>query len=155
MRLTPHRLKACAPSRLRPGDHIAVRRPHGYVHHGVYLGEDRVAHFTDEAGLSGKLHARVTESPLEDFLRGGRLLRRRHRRPLPPEVVVARARGVLEGDMEWRPYHLVRNNCEHFATFCAARRPRSVQVRQVAGAAALMTTAMTAALLKRRPRRGV
>lgn len=155
MRLTPHRLKPCPPSDLRAGDHVAVRRPEGYVHHGIYLGEGRVAHFSDETGFSGKRHARVVEGGLEAFLGGGRLLRRRHWRGYPREVVLARAHAVLRGYVEWKRYHLFRNNCEHFATFCAAPRVRSVQVQQVAGAALVATTAMAATFLKRQSRRGV
>lgn len=155
MRLTPHRLKHCPVAELRCGDHVAVRRPEGYVHHGIFVGEGRVAHFSDDAGLSGKGQARVQETSLEAFLRGGGLLRRRHRRALPRELVVARARGVLRGEIPWRPYHLVRNNCEHFATFCAAKRTRSVQVQQVAGAAVAVTTVLGATFLKRRLQRRV
>lgn len=154
MRLTPHRLKPCPASDLRGGDHIAVRRPEGYVHHGIYLGEGGVAHFSDETGLSGKRHARVTESALETFLQGGRLLRRRHWRGYPREIVLERAHAVLRGDLDWKAYHVLRNNCEHFATFCAAPRVRSVQVQQVAGAAAVVTAALATAVLKRQSRRG-
>lgn len=137
MRLTPHRLKVCSPADLRPGDHIAVRRGEGYTHHGIYLGEGLVAHFTDEAGLAAKHAAQVRETTLETFLRGGLLLRRRHRHGLPRQEVVARARAVIYGERPWRRYHLIRNNCEHFAHDCATRRPRSLQVRKVMGVAAV------------------
>jgi hypothetical protein len=149
VRLTPHRLKACPIDALKAGDHIAVRRREGYTHHGVYLGGSSVAHFTDEGGLAAKRGARVTESSMEAFLRGGALLRRRHRRALPPEEVVARARAVSRGLQQWRPYHLVRNNCEHFATYCVSRRRHSVQVRQVAGVLAAGFV-LTTTLVRRR-----
>jgi len=150
MRLTPHRLKPCAPSELRAGDHIAVRRPGIYVHHGIYLGQGSVVHFSDEGGLAAKGHARVIESPLEVFLCGGRLLRRRHWRSYPREVVLERAYAVMRGEIDWRSYHLFRNNCEHFATFCAAPSVRSVQVQQVAGAAAIVSALLATAAFKRR-----
>lgn len=155
MRLTPHRLKPCAAFELRAGDHIAVRRPGVYVHHGIYLGEGSVAHFSDEAGLAAKGRARVIESSLDSFLRGGRLLRRRHWRGYPREVVVERACAVMRGEIEWRSYHLFRNNCEHFATFCAAPSVRSVQVQQVAGVALAASAALTGVLVKRQFRRKV
>jgi hypothetical protein len=151
VRLTPHRLKPCSAEVLKPGDHIAVRRREGYTHHGIYLGVGRVAHFTDEGGLAAKSGARVSESALGAFLRGGTLLRRRHRHALPPAEVVSRARAVAQGLRQWEPYHLVRNNCEHFATYCAVRRRRSVQVRQVAGALATGIF-LTTALVSRRGR---
>jgi hypothetical protein len=68
--------------------------------------------------------------------------------------VVLRARSVLNGEIEWRPYHLIHNNCEHFATFCAARRPRSGQVRKAAGATALTTVVIATSIFRRRLRRG-
>lgn len=148
MRLTPHRLKPCDRDGLRAGDHIAVRRREGYTHHGVYTGAGRVAHFSDEAGLPAKASARVKETPLEAFLQGGELLRRRHRRQLPPEAAVARARAIAEGRLPWAPYHLVHNNCEHFATFCVTESARSMQVRQVAGAV-MLTTALVASRIVR------
>lgn len=148
MRLTPHRLKPCDPARLRAGDHIAVRRREGYFHHGVYLGAAGVAHFSDEEGLPAKASARVKETSLDDFLRGGTLLRRRHRRELPPEVAVARALAIARGELLWAPYHLVSNNCEHFATFCVAERARSAQVRHVTGAV-LLTSAFLAVRIAR------
>ncbi len=155
MRLTPHRLKPCLESELRPGDHIAVPRPERYTHHGIYLGEGRVAHFSDAEGMLQKTRASVRETTLEWFLLGGKLHRRRHLNGWPPEVVVMRARCVLNGEIDWRPYHLLHNNCEHFATFCAARRSRSGQVRRVAGATALTTAFIATSIFRRRLRRGV
>lgn len=152
MRLTPHRLKACPAEALRPGDHVAVRRREGYTHHGIYLGADRVAHFTDEGGIEAKTRARVTESTLAEFLRGGELLRRRHRAPRHAEEIVARAREVVRGDRPWDGYHLVSNNCEHFATYCATERAKSVQVRQVAVAAAAGVVVAAGFLVRRGPR---
>lgn len=155
MRLTPHRLKPCSLADLRPGDHIAVPRPERYTHHGIYLGQGSVAHFSDESGLLQKGRASVRETSLDAFLLGGDLFRRRHRNGWPAEVVIMRARSVLEGEIQWRPYHLIHNNCEHFATFCAARRPRSGQVRRVAGATALTTVLIAATLIRPRFRRGI
>jgi hypothetical protein len=150
MRLTPHRLKPCRPGELRPGDHVAVRRREGYTHHGIYLGAGRVAHFSDEAGLPAKSSARVKATSLEAFLRGGDLLLRRHRRELPREAVVDRALAVVHGDLPWEPYHLVHNNCEHFATYCVTHRSRSVQVRQVAGAVVVTSAVFAVRVLRAR-----
>lgn len=120
---------------LRPGDHVAVRRA-GYTHHGVCAGGDRVIHFSDENGIANKLSAKVIETPLDGFLQGGGLLRAFHRRTSPPAVVIQRAEAVMRGDRRWRPYSLVSNNCEHFATYCVTGRKFSLQVQRVAAAAA-------------------
>lgn len=154
MRLTPHRLKPCTTESLTPGDHVAVRRREGYTHHGIFLGKDRVAHFSDEGGMVSKSRARVKETSMDEFLRGGALLRRRHRRELPPHQIVARARAVVRGERDWKPYHLMRNNCEHFATYCVTREARSIQVRYAAGLVAVSTLAYASTSLTRRLRRG-
>ena len=134
------------PKSLLKGDHIYVRRGL-HSHHGIYIGEGRVIHF--KGAIKEKSRPAVTETGLEEFLRGRRLRRRDHEPRLPREETVRRARGLLEG----RDYSLVRNNCEHLATFCAAGKAKSRQVRRAAaGFGAFVTGAITLAWIRRKGR---
>ncbi len=134
------------PKNLLSGDHVYVRRGI-HFHHGIYVGEGRVIHF--KGALKEKSRPIVTETGLEEFLRGGRLRRRDHEPRLPREETVRRARGLLEA----RDYSLVRNNCEHLATFCAAGKAQSRQVRTAAaGLGAAVTGAITLVWLRRKGR---
>jgi len=107
------------------GDHIKVSRGL-YWHHGIDLGDGTVAHSSGEPFR--ERDAVVKQSSLEDFCRGC------DPTPVHPpdaygdEVVVRRALSKLG----CRDYHLLLNNCEHFATWCKTGRRRS---RQVEGAA--------------------
>jgi len=118
---------------LKPGDQIRVNRG-AYWHHGVYLGDGRVAHFAGENddGLSDPESVRVREADIADFTRGGfaeargyglaeRLRLRR------PEAVVGAARSrVGEGG-----YDMIKNNCEHFSNECAFGAHESGQVDDI------------------------
>ena len=54
------------------GDHIAVARFFGlYYHHGIDIGDGTVVHLTGEP--KRKRGAKVTQSKMVDFLKGGRL----------------------------------------------------------------------------------
>ncbi|KAL5564057.1 hypothetical protein UlMin_033804 [Ulmus minor] len=72
---------------LKPGDHIyAYRNLHFYSHHGIYVGENRVIHFTrtqvdtetsksniqscKECGYNPKIHLGVVVCCLDCFLKG-------------------------------------------------------------------------------------
>lgn len=107
------------------GDHIRVRRPGGYWHHGIDCGDGTVIHYTGEP--IEKLDARIRRTPLEGFLRGGRLRTVKYRSASDPETVVQRAQSRLGEGM----YHLVSNNCEHFAHWCKTGLSESGQVRKV------------------------
>lgn len=117
------------------GDHIKVRRYGGlYSHHGIDMGDGTVIHFSGEPCRRGD--ARVCRADLESFLAGGRLTVVRHRGPVrhPDDVAAAAEDGLHRQD-----YSLLRNNCEHFATWCKTGRRHSGQVRRalrLAGATA-------------------
>lgn len=143
------------PDKLEPGDHLCVRR-YGmvYSHHGIYSGDRKVIHYTDIQGLMNKRVSRVVETSLEEFLGSGILRRRKHVNSAHPDTILERARAGLNE----AAYHLVFNNCEHFATWCATGRKKSPQVRRavtaVAFAASTFTLAAGAVLSRvgRRPR---
>lgn len=134
-------------SQLKPGDHIAVKRRAGYTHHGIYVAADRVIHFSDENGIGNKFTTKIKATSLEAFLGGGLLMRVSHLLPYPHEEIIDRAESILAGEEPWQPYCIVRNNCEHFATWCAVRRPSSAQVKRalrVVGAGGFFIASMAA-----------
>lgn len=124
------------------GDHIYVSRMGLYTHHGIDAGDGTVIHFTGEPGQS-KVNAGIARTSLEDFLKGGELRLRPYGRRDDPETTIRRAESRV-GDTG---YHLVTNNCEHFATWCCTGRTVSEQVRAVGGLTAhgaVSATAVTA-----------
>lgn len=131
---------------LTRGDHVYVRRGI-HSHHGIYVGKGRVIHF--KGAFKEKSHPVVSETDLEEFLRGGKLQRQNHKKKLPPEETVRRARQFLEG----KEYSLVRNNCEHMATLCATGKAESRQVRRAAaGLGAAVAGTVTLGWLRRKGR---
>ncbi|WP_426571336.1 lecithin retinol acyltransferase family protein [Aquihabitans sp. McL0605] len=114
-----------------PGDHVYVRRA-GYIHHGIVGRSGEVIHF---AGGSGELKvgAVICRCSLAEFASGSRVCVRSYGKRDAIEVIVERAESSLgEGG-----YHLVNNNCEHFATWCSTGRRRSRQVSTVKSTSAV------------------
>jgi hypothetical protein len=104
------------------GSHVVTPR-RGYLHHGIFVGDGKVVHYT---GLvSGLQRGPVEETSLLCFSRG---------RPIwfsvcaassfEPREVIRRARSRIGEDC----YHLLTNNCEHFCEWCLHGEPRSYQV---------------------------
>ncbi len=105
-------------------DHIFVHRL-GYTHHGIDAGDGTVIHYTGEVGQ--KANAAVRQTPIEEFTKGRPIHVRPYGSSDPPDVTIQRATSrVGEGT-----YHLVFNNCEHFATWCKTGRQKSEQVKDV------------------------
>jgi len=106
----------------RLGAHLKSPR-RGYSHHGVYVGQDRVVHYS---GLSGAWQCGpVEEVSLHEFANGHEVRFVDHLDPpYSPEEVVRRARSRLgEND-----YRLLTNNCEHFCNWCLSGVSLSAQV---------------------------
>ncbi len=103
-------------------DHISVSRGF-YRHHGIDCGDGTVIHF--DGDVFGRSAGSVLRSPVRVFASGGRVAVERHDRCADPDVVIRRAHSSLglEG------FHILRNNCEHFATWCKTGRASSAQVR--------------------------
>ena len=111
------------------GDHIRVRRS-GYWHHGIDCGDGTVVHFTGSP-LRRK-EARIERTDYDEFTKGKKV-----------EVVHAAEKGqgkaIVKRALEQvgeTGYCLVRNNCEHFATWCAIDKKKSRQVRKTVATAA-------------------
>lgn len=109
------------------GDHVFVRRRRRYTHHGIDCGDGTVIHYV---GGWGSIR-RIERTSWEIFADGSEAFVREHRQPLPVEEIVRNA----ESRLGEHGYHLVRNNCEHFATWAATGSPASRQVRGWAMAA--------------------
>ena len=119
------------------GDHIRVQRNGGlYAHHGIYISDIEVIHFTGKDGdniFFDWPKNRVISSSLSNFLKGGTLevkvyTEKELKYLLPTEQIVKNARDSL-GD---KGYNLVFNNCEHFANKCTLGHPVCKQVARVA-----------------------
>ncbi len=113
---------------LNPGNHIKVRRKM-YSHHGIFIGEDEVVHYSGE--VKNRDCAQVCKVSLEAFLQGGIPSVVEHRNTLfSPDEIVTRALSRV-GEAK---YDLVFENCEHFATWCTVGKKQSKQVlRAVTG----------------------
>ena len=119
------------------GDHIRVCRMNGmYYHHGIYVSDDEVIHFTgdDDDSVLDWSRAHVISTSLEQFLDGGvvevKVYNDEERADLyHVEGIIAYARACL-GD---GGYNLFFNNCEHFANACTLGKYRSRQVENLVG----------------------
>jgi lecithin:retinol acyltransferase len=117
--------------RFRSGDHLKVRRPRGYDHHGIYISDDRVIQFGSGITLTDKSRTAVSAVTLAEFVQGGTATVERHGYESmldtgyhPPAdegwKVVARAEFLLK--LQHRlPYNLIGHNCEIIADMCASR----------------------------------
>lgn len=103
------------------GDHVYVRRGRRYSHHGVDCGDGTVIHYVGPRGTV----RRVERTSMEVFAAGAEPSVRGHRERLDAEEAVRNAESRL-GSVG---YHLVRNNCEHFAAWCCTGQSVSSQVR--------------------------
>ncbi len=117
------------------GDHIRVQRMNGlYAHHGIYVSDEEVIHFTgkDDDSILDWSKPEVIQTDLAYFLKGGTLEVKEYTDEefadlYSPEQIVTYARACL-GD---KGYNLIFNNCEHFANVCTLGRFRSYQVEKV------------------------
>lgn len=98
------------------GTHIQVMRL-GYTHHGIYIGKNKVIHYSGfhEFGKKG----RISTTRLSEFCggneakkyKGASMLRGS---VLEPTEIVNRAKSRLGEDS----YNIAFNNCEHFCNWC-------------------------------------
>jgi hypothetical protein len=110
------------------GDHLMSSR-FGYTHHGIYIGDDKVIHYS---GLAEGLNAGPIEiTTLEAFAAGRKIRVRRYRESkYSGAVAVERAHTRLNEDR----YDLQANNCEHFCTWVRTGHHVSSQVQVVEAA---------------------
>jgi Lecithin retinol acyltransferase len=115
------RVERVEPGDLREGDHLYIvcKLPLGawFQHHGIYLGNLQVMHYATR--FPDFKDGEVKIASLTQFQkfngRKNRLHRIRYAGAEAGDRIVARAHRRM-GEKE---YHLTRNNCEHFANWCA------------------------------------
>ena len=105
-----------------------------YYHHGIYADDMHVIHFASSVPghETDPAYARVEETTLEKFLKGGTLEVREYsdyekKKLRSPEEIVSYAyKEIGRGG-----YNIVTNNCEHFSNECAFGEASSEQVNNV------------------------
>jgi hypothetical protein len=115
--------------RFQPGDHLQVRRPSLYYHHGIYISDDRVIQFGSGVRLMTKRGVGINAVPLKDFEQGGTATVVRHgfdswftgwHPPADePWKVIERAEFLLRLQPRL-PYNLIGHNCEIIANMCVS-----------------------------------
>ena len=124
-------LSLCADY-LKPGDHIAWRRPYLIWHHALVTAVEtgsnkvRVIHWSSQKGAES---AQIKEEELDLKMQTGNLYRMDYDEEVikenPLRLVLARARSRLDE----KGYDFFRDNCESFVTFCKKGVEKSQQVR--------------------------
>ncbi|WP_372242552.1 lecithin retinol acyltransferase family protein [Pseudomonas sp. C1C7] len=103
------------------GSHLITARKF-YIHHGIYLGAGRVAHY---AGYSGSFTPGPIEvTDLEHFANGRAVWVLDEQGEYCGEEIVRRAYSRV-GE---RHYRIFSNNCEHFCNWCTRGKSHSTQV---------------------------
>ena len=129
---------------LLPGDHIYVKRSSRfYKHHGVYIGHGKVIHVS--GSIREKVSPEVRESDLSLFLKGEVPRKRVYKKRLPASETIRTAKNLLRNE----DYSMVRNNCEHFATYCVTGKKKSLQVRKIMAGLGTATAGIVVVLLSR------
>jgi Lecithin retinol acyltransferase len=105
------------------GDQIYVMRPlvgmdSLYQHHGIDCGDGSVIHYYKPG------EAVVSRTSFETFAQGKPVYTKQYTTSYVPDVVIERA----ESRLGERQYHLLTNNCEHFATWCKIGQSECVQL---------------------------
>jgi len=107
------------------GAHIVTPR-RWYTHHGIYVGAGQVVHY--EGLCSALRRGRVAKVPLAEFAQGRPV--RMHDEAYAAYCgieVAARAFSRVGEDA----YDVLRNNCEHFCSWCLVGAARSPQVERL------------------------
>lgn len=116
-----------------PGAHLRVQTPN-YYHHGIYVGNDEVVQF----GLPNDVYGswdeiKVLRSPLAEFCGDAQFVevyvfdrKERKRKRSDEEIVAAALSKVGQGG-----YHVLYNNCEHFANMCVFGEATSTQIDEI------------------------
>jgi len=106
------------------GDHLVTDRTM-YDHHGIYIGDSKVVHYSGLANGLSKGDIQITS--LKNFAAGKGIKILKTKTSFTEYEIAERAiRRVGEDD-----YNLVFNNCEHFANWCRTGKSSSAQVQKV------------------------
>lgn len=110
------------------GIHLKVKRA-GYTHHGVYVGNGNVVHYSGFAEIFKK--GKIELTSIDDFMGDAEDL---YRVQYPENCAIYSDDEICEralSRLSENNYNLVTNNCEHFATWCITGIERSEQVENV------------------------
>jgi hypothetical protein len=124
------------------GDHLQAARDLGYHHDGIDLGDGTVIHYAADPG-GPKATACIRRDTIEVFAGSGIVTVRPYAEGVDPETTVSRACSRL-GESG---YHLVANNCEHFARWCVTGDHSSAQVWAVASTSGVVGMTAAAAVV--------
>ncbi|MEF1280531.1 lecithin retinol acyltransferase family protein [Vibrio fortis] len=114
---------------MNEGDHLVTPRL-GYTHHGLYIGDGMVIHYSGFSEFLDKGSIEITT--LSEFSQGHNVSIKTHLVPVyTAEERVQRAYEKLGEDS----YNLVFNNCEHFVNWCFNGFKSSSQVNNVVSVA--------------------
>lgn len=113
---------------LKSGLHLKVSRGL-YTHHGIYIGDNQVIHYSGFAEAFKK--GSVEQTSLESFLGGVDSFQvvnyPSYQSIYSAEEIAYRAQSCIGEDK----YNLFFNNCEHFACWCVTGKARSEQVQEL------------------------
>lgn len=109
------------------GDHLSSPRGSGlYSHHGIYIGDSKVIHYSGFA--DGMSSGKIEITSLSSFSSGNDIFIHLHKnRRYSPKETVDRAESRLGED--W--YNVIVNNCEHFAYWCIMGNHSSKQINDL------------------------
>ena len=125
---------AIPPGELKAGDHIYVYR-FFYQHHGIYVDDEEVIHFSGPKGSGSKSEAKISAVSLKEFLKGDpvRLVAyndppyyyylklsgtTHYEKSQPADGVISTAEMFLKYPELWPDYNVKHMNCENFAYYC-------------------------------------
>lgn len=118
------------------GDHLVTPRT-GYTHHGLYIGNGKVIHYSGFA--DGQLTGTICTTSVKEFANGHDVSVEEHLlRLYGRKESVERARGRLGED--W--YSVLVNNCEHFVNWCINGLHNSSQVNNAVNAISVAYSAL-------------
>ena len=124
---------AIKPEELKAGDHIYVYRALGFfAHHGIYVDEEEVIHFSGPKGSGSKSEAKISAVSLKEFLYGSQVRlvayesidsykrygTAHYEKSQPTDRVISTAKLFLKYPELWLDYHFFHMNCENFAYYC-------------------------------------
>jgi hypothetical protein len=106
------------------GDHIKVFR-YFYFHHAIDMGDGTCIHFTGEPFK--KFDSYIRRTDMDVFLKGGTMRIVEYDECKDPDEVVNTALSYVG----MAGYHLIWNNCYHFARYCKTGIPMPLKFHQL------------------------
>ena len=105
------------------GDLIRVKRKLGYYHYGIYIGHNKIIHYSapEDDSIFDNRNIEIRKGDLkENFLRGDTLEVNIPYSSFYYRFIVCKRAKKLLGVHKFRDvdYDLLKNNCEHFANYC-------------------------------------